>query len=375
MKVALVHDWLTGLRGGEKVLEALAEIFPGAPIYSLLHVPGATSPAIESHPIRTAFTQKLPGVRRLYRWYLPLYPWAVETIDLRGFDLVISSSHCVAKGVMAPPGSLHICYCHTPMRYVWDRFTDYFGDGLAARLLYGPVAHYLRWWDVSSAARVDAFIANSRHVADRIRRYYHREAEAVIPPPVDTEFFVPDEGEPDDYFLIVSALAPYKRLELAIEAFNRRKEPLYVVGSGPEEARLRSRAGPRVRFLGTVSGEELRRLYQRARALLMPGVEDFGIVPLESQACGRPVIAFAAGGGLETVRDGETGVLFSEQTPEALSCAVDKLLTLRFNKHVLRNGALAFSRERFKNAIQTFLTQMLETRRRPPSTKHPSPES
>jgi len=366
MQVALVHDWLTGLRGGEKVLEVLAELFPEAPIYTLFHVPGSASPVIESHPIRTAFTQKLPGARRYYRWYLPFFPWAVETFDLRGFDLVFSSSHCVAKGVMAAPGSLHLCYCHTPMRYVWDRFPDYFGEGVAAQLLYGPVAHYLRWWDVSSAARVDAFVANSRYVADRIHRYYRREADAVIPPPVDTDFYVPADEEPADYFLIVSALAPYKRLDLAIDAFNHRAEPLCIVGAGPEEARLRARAGPTVRFLGVVGASDLLRLYQRTRAFLLPGVEDFGIAPLESQACGRPVIAFAAGGALETVKDGETGVLFAEQTPQALSGAVDKLSTLRFNKLVLRNNALAFSRERFKREIQAFVNQMLEKQGRFP---------
>ncbi len=227
MRVALIHDWLTGLRGGEKVLEVLCELYPDATLFTMVYIPDSTSLIIESHPIRTAFTQKLPAVKSLYRWYLPLYPWAVESLDLDGYDLVVSSSHCVAKGVLTPPDSTHICYCHTPMRYVWDRFGDYFGNGVTARLVYGPVAHYLRKWDVASAARVDHFIANSKHVAERIQKYYRREAD-VIYPPVDTEVYVPAEEEPEDYYLIVSALVPYKRLELAIDAFNKRNEPLLI---------------------------------------------------------------------------------------------------------------------------------------------------
>jgi len=248
MRVALVHDWLTGLRGGEKVLEVLCELFPRATLFTLVHVEGATSPIIESLPIRTAFTQKLPAARKLYRWYLPLHPWAIESLNLEGFDLVISSSHCVAKGVRPPSGALHICYCHTPMRYVWDRFEDYFGTGLKARFLYGPVAKRLREWDVRSASRVHEFIANSSYVAGRIESYYHRKADAVIPPPVDTDFYVLGSGEPGPYYLVVSALVPYKRIDLAIDAFRNRSEELVIVGAGPSEARLRAGAPDNVRF-------------------------------------------------------------------------------------------------------------------------------
>jgi glycosyltransferase involved in cell wall biosynthesis len=362
MRVALIHDWLTGLWGGEKVLEALCEVFPDATIHTLVHIPDSTGKIIESHPIRTAFTQKLPGVKKFYRWYLPLYPWAIESIDLSGFNLIFSSSHCVAKGAIPLPGSLHVCYCHTPMRYVWDRFADYFGDGLKAKTVYGPVAHFLRKWDVASASRVDHFIANSRHVAGRIRKYYGREVDAVIYPPVDTDFYVPVDREPEDYFLLVSALVPYKRAQLAIDAFHHRHETLYVVGTGPEDHRLKERAAPNVRFVGKKSPEELRRLYQNCRASLLPGVEDFGIVPVETQACGRPVVAYGEGGALESVKDGETGVFFSEPTPDALSEAIDKVSALRFNRNALRSWALEFSRERFKTRISDFLRDFVNSK-------------
>jgi glycosyltransferase involved in cell wall biosynthesis len=359
MRVALIHDWLTGLRGGEKVLEALCELFPTATLYTLVYIPGSTHPTIESLNIRTAFTQKLPGIRKHYRWYLPLYPWAIESLNLSEFDLVISSSHCAAKGIVPPPGSVHICYCHTPMRYIWDRFNDYFGSGLKAHLIYGPIAYFLRKWDVASAHRVHHFIANSKHVGSRIRNCYGREVDAVIYPPVDTDFFVPGDDEPEDYYLIVSALAPYKRLDVAIDCFNQRGEPLVIVGTGPEERRLRQRAGPHIRFLGSVSKEELRGLYQRSRATLLPGVEDFGIAPVEAQACGRPVVALAEGGALESIQGGQTGVFFDDLTPRSLSTAIDKVRSLRFNKADLRDWALGFSEERFKENIRDFVANKL----------------
>ena len=359
MRVALIHDWLTGLRGGEKVLEALCELFPEATVFTMVHVPDSTSQTIESHPIRTAFTQNLPAVKKLYRWYLPLYPWAVESLDLDNFDLIVSSSHCVAKGARPPAGVVHICYCHTPMRYVWDRFTDYFGDGIKARFLYGPIAHYLRRWDVASAGRVHSFVANSQHVARRIEKYYHRETEAVIYPPVDTEAFVPDDSEPEDFYLIVSALVPYKRLDLAIDAFRRRPDRLLIVGTGPEERGLREQATSNVQFLGALPQDKLLPLYQRCRATLLPGVEDFGIAPVESQACGRPVVAFAEGGALESIQEGETGVFFRERTPEALSDAIDRVFSLRSNKRTLRSWSQRFSRERFKKEMKAFIDRKL----------------
>jgi glycosyltransferase involved in cell wall biosynthesis len=359
MRVALIHDWLTGLRGGEKVLEALCELFPDSTLFTLVHVPHSTSDIIESHPIRTAFTQRLPGVKQIYRWYLPLYPWAVESLDLEGFDLILSSSHCVAKGVKPPPGAVHICYCHTPMRYVWDRFPDYFGDGLKSRFLYGPIAGYLRRWDVASADRVHSFVANSKHVAGRIEKFYGRKVDAVIYPPVDTNIFVPGKGEPEDFYLIVSALVPYKRIDLAMEAFHRRPERLLIVGKGPEEKRLREKASSNIHLMGSLSQEELLPLYQKCQATILPGVEDFGIAPVESQACGRPVVAFAEGGAVESVRDGETGVFFAERSPEALSDAIDRVSSLRFNRETLRGWAQGFSRERFMTEMRAFVDRKL----------------
>jgi glycosyltransferase involved in cell wall biosynthesis len=245
------------------------------------------------------------------------------------------------------------------MRYVWDRFPDYFGNGIKSRLVYGPIAAYLRRWDVASADRVHSFVANSKHVAGRIQKYYDRKADAVIYPPVDTDVFVPGDREPEDFFLIVSALVPYKRLDLAIDAFRRRRDRLVIVGTGPEEKRLRERAPSNVHFQGSLSRSELLPLYQRCRATLLPGVEDFGIAPVESQACGRPVVAFAEGGALESVRDGETGVFFAEKSPEALSDAIDRVSSLRSNRGSLRSWAQNFSRQRFMTEMRAFVDRKL----------------
>ncbi len=349
------------MRGGEKVLLSLLRLFPGAPIHTLLHLKGSVADEIESRAIHTTFVQRLPDVARRYRHYLPLFPAAAESMDLRGYDLLISTSHCVAKGVKARPGGLHLCYCFTPMRYVWDRYDDYFGPGRAGpltRLVMRAVAPYLRRWDRRSAARVHHFAADSVYVAERIRRYYAREAE-VIYPPVDTEFFTPGEGRAGAYDLVVSALAPYKRIGLVLEAYRGSGLPLKVAGAGPEEARLRAVAPPEVTFLGTVPDLELRELYRGARAVIMPGIEDFGIVPVEAMACGRPAIVFGEGGGTETVIDGETGLVFHEPTPRALRQVVDSLRTVRFNTRALRDRAQAFSEAVFLRRFQTFVAKAL----------------
>ena len=320
-KAVLVHDWLTGQRGGEKVLEVLAEIFPEAPICALFHFKGSQHPDLEKRDIRTSFLQKAPFLRGRYRYYLPLFPLAVEMFDLREFDLVISTSHCVAKGAIPRPDALHISYIHSPMRYAWTLYFSYFSPdrlSLFPRLIIPPAIHRLRIWDESSSARVDHFVANSANVARRIEKYYRRGSD-VIPPPVDTDFFRPDESVPNgDYFLSVSALVPYKRLELAVEVFTRTGAPLKIVGKGPEYKELRKMAGRNVEFLGSVGAEDLRALYRGARAFLLPGEEDFGIATLEAQACGTPVIALGRGGSLETVVPGVTGLLFFEATVEGL---------------------------------------------------------
>lgn len=361
MRVALVHDWLTGMRGGEKVLELLCERFPEATLFTLLRVPGSVSPTIERHRIVTSFVQHLPGSTTHYRHYLPLFPAAIERLDLVGFDLVISSSHCAAKGVIPPAGARHLCYCHTPMRYAWDQYDAYFAPERLSwleRRLIPPIMTRLRRWDVASAARVDRFAANSRHVANRISRYYNRTA-SVIYPPVDTEFYCPDGSARADYALIVSALAPYKRIGLAIEACNRLRVPLKIVGTGPEAARLRARAGPTIEFLGSRSDQDLRDLYRRAALVLLPGEEDFGIVPLEAQACGTPVVALGRGGATESVIENETGVFFADPAPEAIAEALQRARRQPFDPLVLRAQALNFSRERFRARFEVFLSESL----------------
>lgn len=353
MKVALIHDWLTGTRGGEKVLEALCDLYPEAPIYTLVHVSGSVSEKIESHPIFTSWIQHAPMVRHFYRNYLPFFPSAIESFDLSSYDLIVSSSHCVAKGVIPGKHAAHVCYCHTPMRYIWSHYDDYFGDhrtGFPKRQILPRVAKSLRTWDVRASDRVDVFVANSQNVAERIQRFYGREAQ-VIYPPVDVDYYVPVEVDRQDFYLMVSALVPYKRLELAIEAFQHNPKRLVIVGTGPEEKRLRKLAGSNVEFSGRVSAEKLRELLQTARALIHPGEEDFGLNMVEALACGCPVIAFAAGGALEIVTDRETGLFFNELTPISLLAAVDIAATFSFNETSMRNTALRFSFDHFRNGI------------------------
>jgi glycosyltransferase involved in cell wall biosynthesis len=353
IKVAIVHDWLTGMRGGEKVLEAICELYPGAAIYTLVQVPGAVSRQIETHPVTRSFVQWLPAARTRYREYLPLFPSAVEMFDLDGYDLVISSSHCAAKSVIRPPSATHVCYCHSPMRYAWDQFDAYFGPdqvGAWRSRLLRPVMAGLARWDAATAPRVDRFLANSQYVAGRIRRYYNR-GSTVVYPPVDTTFYRPPallgHHQPDSSFLIVSALVPYKRLDVAIEACRLVGAPLKIVGRGPEEARLRHLAGPDVEFLGWRSDDEIRDLYGRARAVLLPGTEDFGMVPVEAQACGAPVVAHGAGGACETVIDGSTGVLVADDSAAAFADGLSRVRHLKLDPVAIRANAERFSRSRF----------------------------
>src|SRR5574337_279366 len=299
-RVALIHDWLTGMRGGERCLETLCELFPGADIFTLLHVQGSVSKTIEERRIRTSVIQSLPFAAGRYRYYLPLFPWAIEQFELDGYDLVLSSSHCVAKGVKPPPDALHIAYLYTPMRYIWDMQDAYTGRmGPVSRLMLRAIAERLRRWDIAVNARVDHFIAISQHVADRIRRHYGREAEVIYPPVETTRFHIAERT--DDYYLVAGAFAPYKRIDLAIEAFNRLRRRLLIVGEGQEAARLQRLAGPTIEFLGCRSDREVADLLSRCRALVFPGEEDFGILPVEAMACGRPVIAYGRGGVTETV--------------------------------------------------------------------------
>lgn len=355
-RVALVHDWLTGMRGGENVLEAIASLFPESPIYTLFHFPGSVSPALESHPIYTSGLQAAPGLEKYYRNYLPFFPAAIEEHDLSSYDLIISSSHAVAKSVIPGADTYHLCYCHTPMRYAWDQELAYFPKrtGPAARLRALILAH-LRRWDAATAERVHRFVANSSFVAERIRHYYDRPA-AVLHPPVDTEFYTPGDGSEGDYCLMVSALAPYKRVDLAMAACKRLNVELRVVGTGPERARLEAAGGDGIRLLGRVDAEALRELYRGASCVVQPGVEDFGISSVEALACGTPVVAFGRGGILDIVIDGEHGTLYTdEDRAEALAGAIDKTRELRFNKLNLRGRAESFSKQRFVEGLRELL--------------------
>jgi len=358
-RVALVHDWLTGMRGGEKVIELIGSLYPTAPLYTLFHFPGSVSPAIESHPIHTSFLQRAPGIRRSYRRYLPLFPVAIEELDLTAYDLIISSSHCVAKGVIPSPDAFHICYCHTPMRYAWDQEHAYFPrrTGAGARLRSLALSA-LRTWDVSSATRVNLFVANSSFVARRIRSYYGRDAE-VLHPPADVEYFTPATAKEKDadYCLMVSALAPYKRVDLAMAACDRLGLELRIVGDGPERERLEELAGPRTHFLGHVEPRRLRELYRGAAVFLQPGVEDFGIASVEALACATPVVAVAKGGILDIVEDGRHGVLYPDWGgPADLAEAIDKARQIDFNGLDLRSRAETFSAGRFVDRLQSLLS-------------------
>ncbi len=357
-RVALVHDWLTGMRGGEKVLEAIAELYPGATIHTLLHLRGSVSAALEAHPTRRSFVQWLPGAARRYRHYLPLFPVAIEQFDFDGYDLVISTSHCAAKAVVVPGRARHICYCHSPMRYAWDQFDSYFGPaqvGPGLSRLLRPVMAGLARWDASTAGRVDRYVANSHYVAGRIGRYYNR-GSTVVYPPVDTAFYRPDPARsPEPFFLVVSALVPYKRLDVAIRACAEAGTALTIVGKGPEDARLRQLAATLaadVTFTGWLADEDIRDLYQRCRAALMPGVEDFGMVPVEAQACGRPVVALAQGGAVESVVDGKTGVLVQDPSVAAFAAALRDVSARSFDGAAIRRHAETFGKARFQQQFR-----------------------
>jgi len=362
-RVALTHDWLNGMRGGEKVLEALCEQYPDADIFTLFHVPGSVSPAIERHRIITSSLQKLPFARTQYRKLLPLFPTAIEQFDLDAYDLVISSSHCAAKAVVAPGRARHICYCHSPMRYAWDQFDAYFGPArvgaFASRWVYAPMLKRLARWDAATASRVGRFVANSQHVAGRIRRYYNREA-TIVYPPVDTTFYHPDTTPPGQHFLIVSALVPYKRIDVAIDAARRAGATLRIVGDGPDRARLERQANGHVEFIGRATDDEIRDEYRRALAVVLPGEEDFGIVPVEAQACGRPVVALARGGALETVIPGETGILFDELTSPSLAAALEQAAATQFDSARVRAHAERFSRDRHVERMRAVIEDTMD---------------
>jgi glycosyltransferase involved in cell wall biosynthesis len=367
VKVALVHDWLTGMRGGEKVLDVLCELFPDADLFTLVHRRGTVSPSIEGRRVTTSFVQRLPMAATRYRLYLPLFPFAIEQFSFDAYDLVVSSSHCAAKAVVVPGRTRHIAYCHSPMRYAWDQFEEYFGAARVgarmSRWVYRPLLAKMARWDAATAPRVHRFVANSRHVAGRIQRYYNR-ASTVVYPPVDTNFFQPSPAIAPAALsaapaLVVSALVPYKRVDRAIEACALAGIPLRIAGDGPDLDRLQRQAadmeGSAVTFLGRVSDEVLRDEYRTARVVILPGEEDFGIAPLEAQACGRPVVALARGGALETVKNGQTGLLFPEPTAASLAETLRVASTWRFDSARIRAHAEAFSREEHAAQLRTVI--------------------
>ena len=360
MRVAIVHYWLVGMRGGEKVVEALCEMFPHADIFTHVFVPEAVSETIRRHRVTTTFIDRLPAAARLYKRYLPLMPLALEQLDLRGYDLVISSESGPAKGVIPPPSTRHLCYCHSPMRYLWNMFHDYRRQsGLLTRMVMPPLAHYPRVWDTVSASRVDRYVANSIAVAGRVRRYYGRESE-VVWPPVDVDAFAPvGADERGDYMLMVGELVAYKRPDLAVEAFNRMRRKLVVIGGGEMLGHIRRLAGPTVTVLGPASFDELRDRYSRCRALIFPGEEDFGIVPVEAMASGRPVIAYGRGGAIETVLPGVSGLLFEEQIVEALIDAVEGFHDADFDPAAIVAHARGFSRDVFIAAMRDQIEQLM----------------
>src|SRR5438477_4121052 len=348
------------MRGGERALEVLCERFPDAELFTLVHVPGSVSPTIERLAPHTSFVQRLPFVKTLYRHYLPLFPTAIEQFNFDRFDLVFSVSHCCAKSIVRPGAVPHVCYCLTPMRYAWDQFDAYFGAarlGRPASAVMRRVMARLARWDRDTADRADRYVAISHYVAGRIARYYNREA-TVVYPPVDTSFFYPNASRPEQYALIVSALVPYKRIDVAIDACRLARVPLKIVGDGPERARLArtaTAAQHHVEFLGRVSNEQVRDYYRRAAVVLLPGEEDFGIVPVEAQACGRPVVALGRGGAAETVVANETGLLVDEPTSGAFADAIGRALAARFDAGVIRRHAEQFSRERFGDEMETIV--------------------
>jgi glycosyltransferase involved in cell wall biosynthesis len=373
MNLAIVHEWLTNMAGSERVVQCLHEVFPDAPIYTSIYAPDAMPEAFREMDLRTTFLQRWPGAQRHYKLYLPLMPAAFESLDLSEYDVVLSNSHACAKGVLTRSDTCHLCYCYTPIRYAWEFYHDYLRSdelGWLARQLVPPMMRRLRLWDFQAAQRPDYYCAISHHVRQRIRKHYRREAD-VIYPPVDVAAFAEVSKVPKvtdhasrithhasrDFFLVVSRLVQYKRVDLAVRACTELRRPLVVVGVGPEEGRLRAMAGETVQFLGWQTDEQVRALYAAARALLFPGEEDFGLTPVEAQAAGTPVVAFARGGALETVLDGVTGVFFHEPAVASLSDAIRRLDTLPFDPATLQTQARRFDVSVFQTAMRQWIEE------------------
>ena len=358
LNVILAHDWLTGMRGGERCLELLCQGFPDAPIFTLKYDEEEVSAIIRKRAVHTSALQHLPFSSKRFRHLLPLFPELIEQMKTPRADLIISTSHCVAKGLVPQPGTRHLCYCFTPMRYTLF-YDDYFGANRLKKRVVMPLLHRLQKWDRHAAQRVDRFVAISEHVRDRIRRFYDRDADIVYPP-IDLERCRPGGVRQGDFDIVVSALVPYKRIDLADAAYTELGFPLKVVGTGSEADELRRVAGPNIEFLGWQSDREIVHLYRTCRYLLFPGEEDFGIVPLEAQACGVPVMAFARGGALETLVPEETAVFFAEQTPKSLVDAVQRATEIDWNEARIRENAERFSTQRFLDGLAESVQSCLQ---------------
>lgn len=351
-RAAIVHDWFCNMGGGDKVAETFLDIMPDSPVYTSCYLEKSLTPRLKSADIRVSFLQKfLHQKKDNHQRFLPLMPVAFESFDMNAYDIILSSSSCCAKGVITGPGAIHICYCHTPMRYAWEFFGEYTEDMKPLkRKIIGLLMSYIRIWDAISANRVDYFIANSNNVAKRIWKHYRRKA-TVIYPPIDTEYFTPGR-EDGDFYLCVSRLVKYKRIDLAVQACNRLKASLVVIGQGAEYERLKKMAGATLKILGRQPDDVIREYYRRCKAFIFPGEEDFGMTPLEAQACGRPVIAYGKGGALETVIDGKTGIFFEEQTVESLIQGMKKLDGIKIEKSACRENAERFSVQTFKENLR-----------------------
>jgi len=356
LKAGLCHDWLTGMRGGERVLELLCDAFPGAPIHTLIHNPGAVSDRINAHPVHCSPLQRVPGIFERYRGFLPLMPFLVRSWKPSpDLDLLISTSHCVAKSIVTAPKTRHICYCFTPMRYAWLFHGEYFPHP-AKRVLLRPLLAALRAWDKRTAARVDRFVAISEHVRERIRRFYGRDADVVYPP-ADTDFFTPAAEPRENFDFLISALVPYKKVDLAVRAYTLSGHPLKIMGGGSGLAALQAIAGPNVTFLGRQPDEVLRDHYRRCRFLIFPGEEDYGIVPVEAMACGTPVIAYGRGGATETVLENVSGVFFHEQSEQSLLEAVEKAAGHSWDRAAIRARAECFDTRQFLAGLQRIVSE------------------